>query len=304
MRIAINGFGRIGRSVFRLLNAKTYLLPRLDSSSRRVHVQAAAEAKPPRLEQLKKAVAVLRDDDGSGGSQTLHQQFNLGMRLNCALPQNNFTLHSDCASAVLIAGGIGITPIKPMAQALQARGITPQIHFAARSSTDMAFRDRLQREFGDHIQFYSSVDDERLDLEKLLSDSPADAMFYICGPERLIDAVSATADRLGIAPGRVRYERFTAATITDAKPIQVELRRSGLQLEVAADQSVLDAMLDAGVDALYSCRTGNCRTCAVKRLDGEADHRDSALTDAERDEDQLFCPCVSRAHGDDLVLDI
>ena len=249
-------------------------------------------------------IAVLRDDEGSGGSQALHRQFDLGLQLNCALPQNNFTLHSDCSAAVLIAGGIGITPIKPMAQALQSRGITPQIHYAARSYGDMAFRDRLQHEFDDNINFYSSAEDEHLDLERILSDSPPDSMFYICGPERLIDAVDEVAGRLEIAPGRIRYERFVAATITDSKPIRLELRRSGVQIEVPAHQSVLDAMLDAGVDALYSCRNGSCRTCAVHRLDGEADHRDSSLTKTEREQEGLFCPCVSRAHGDHLVLDI
>jgi hypothetical protein len=168
----------------------------------------------------------------------------------------------------------------------------------------MAFRDRLQREFHDNISFYSSAEDEHLDLERILSNSPPDSMFYICGPERLIDAVDEVAGRLEIAPGRIRYERFVAATIVDSKPIRLELRRSGVQIEVPADQSVLDAMLDAGVDALYSCRNGSCRTCAVHRLDGEAEHRDSSLTETEREQEGLFCPCVSRAHGDHLVLDI
>ncbi len=249
-------------------------------------------------------IAVLRDDDGSGGSLALHQQFDIGQRLNCALAQNNFALHADNSPAVLIAGGIGITPIKPMAQALQTRGNAMQIHYAARSSKDMAFRDRLQREFSDCIKLYSSADDEHMDVEQLLSDAPEDAIFYICGPERLIASVTTAATRLNIDLHRIRFERFSAAPITDSKPIQVELRRSGKQIEVAADQSVLDAMLDAGIDALYSCRSGSCRTCAVKVLDGEPDHRDSALSDAEREQDRLFCPCISRAQGDDLVLDL
>jgi len=114
-------------------------------------------------------IAVLRDDKGSGGSAGLHQHFDIGLVLHCALPRNNFSLHDDNRSAVLIAGGIGITPIKPMAQVLQARGNGPQIHYAARSHKDMAFRDRLQREFGENIKLYSSADDDHLDIEKLLS---------------------------------------------------------------------------------------------------------------------------------------
>jgi len=249
-------------------------------------------------------IAVLRDDNGSGGSAAVHAQFDIGQRLLCALPQNNFRLHNDNSPAVLIAGGIGITPIKPMAQALRTRNNALQVHYAARSHRDMAFGDRLQREFGDDIRLYSSADGEHINIEQLLAAAPEDVVFYICGPERLIDAVSAAAAELNIDAHRIRYERFSAAAITDAKPIQVELRRSGKQVEVAADQSILDAMLDAGIDAAYSCRAGNCKTCAVKLLEGEPDHHDDALSKTEREQNQLFCPCVSRAQGDKLVLDI
>ena len=249
-------------------------------------------------------IAVLRDDNGSGGSTAVHEQFDIGQRLLCALPQNNFRLHTDNSPAVLIAGGIGITAIKPMAQTLRARNNALQIHYAARSHRDMAFGDRLQREFGDDIRLYSSANGEQLNIEQLLAAAPADAMFYICGPERLIDAVKSAAAELSIDAHRIRYERFSAVAITDSKPIQLELRRSGKQIEVTADQSILDAMLESGIEAAYSCRTGNCKTCVVKLLEGEPDHRDSALSETEREQNQLFCPCVSRAQGDKLVLDI
>jgi ferredoxin-NADP reductase len=234
----------------------------------------------------------------------VHEQFDIGQSLLCALPQNNFRLHTDNSPAVLIAGGIGITPIKPMAQALRTRNNLLQIHYAARSRRDMAFGDRLQREFGDNIRLYSSADSERINIGQLLSSAPADAIFYICGPERLIDAVSAAASELKIDANRIRYERFSAAAIIDSQPIKVELRRSGKQIEVSADQSILDAMLDAGIEAAYSCRTGSCKTCVVKLLEGEPDHRDAALSETEREQNQLFCPCISRAQGDRLVLDI
>jgi ferredoxin-NADP reductase/predicted pyridoxine 5'-phosphate oxidase superfamily flavin-nucleotide-binding protein len=249
-------------------------------------------------------IAVLRNDNGDGGSKAVHARFDIGQRLRCALPQNNFGLHADNNPAVLIAGGIGITPIKPMAQILHARGNQLQIHYAARSLRDMAFGDRLRREFGNDIKLYSSADGEHINVAELLSSVPANAIFYICGPERLIDAVSTAASELNIDAHRIRFERFSAAAIIDARPIQLELRRSGKQIDVAADQSILDAMLDAGIEAAYSCRSGSCKTCTVKLLDGEPDHRDSALSAAEREQDRLFCPCVSRAHGDNLVLDI
>ena len=129
-------------------------------------------------------------------------------------------------------------------------------------------------------------------------------MFYVCGPVRLIDAVLAAAKELGIEQSRVVSEQFSAVIATDAKPIIVNLKQSGKQLEVAADQTILDAVLEAGVESPFSCRVGDCKSCAVKVLEGDPDHQDTALTEAEREEDQLMCPCVSRAKGEYLVLDI
>lgn len=249
-------------------------------------------------------IAVLREDHGTGGSRAVHELFDIGLRLRCGLPENHFRLHGDARPAVLIAGGIGITPIKSMAQALQARGNAMQLHYAGRSGNEMGFRDRLIREFGDRVSIYRSAEGERMDIERILSGAPDGAVFYICGPERLIDGVIGAAAALKIAPERVRFERFTAPAMDDAKPIEVELRRSGKRLQVAANQSILDAMLDAGVDAPFSCRAGNCKTCAVEVLHGEPDHRDSALSPAERETLRLMCTCVSRATSDHLALNI
>lgn len=249
-------------------------------------------------------LAVLREDDGTGGSQAVHQQFGLGLRLNCQQPRNHFRLHDDTRPSVLIAGGIGITPIKAMAQSLDADGRRYQLHYAGRSATEMAFRDRLQRAFGDRLTVYTSDDGRRMDVEQVVSSAPDDAVFYVCGPARLIEAVTEIAEGLGVDPCRVRSERFAADVPADARPVEVELRRTGVRIHVPADTSILDAMLDAGVGAPFSCRAGNCRTCAVKVLDGEPDHRDTALTDFDRDQAGLMCPCVSRAVGESIALDI
>jgi hypothetical protein len=213
-------------------------------------------------------------------------------------------LHDDARPAVLIAGGIGITPIKPMAQALQSRGNDLKIHYAGGSDAEMAFRDRLVREFGDAIRIYRSSENERMDLQSILQSSPADAVFYVCGPGRLVESVSKVAEALNIESNRIVTERFSAAIPVDAKPVLVNLKRSGKQLKVAADQTILDAVLEAGVEIPFSCRTGDCKSCAVKVLEGEPDHQDSALTDAERSDAQLMCPCVSRAKSEHLVLDV
>lgn len=249
-------------------------------------------------------IAVLREDEGAGGSRAVHELFAIGLRLRCGLPQNHFRLHADARPAVLIAGGIGITPIKAMAQALGARGNAMQLHYAGRSGSAMAFRDRLLREFADDVRIYRSADGERMDVERILSAAPDDAVFYVCGPGRLIDAVTRVATALNIDPERVRVERFAANVGPDARPVEVDLRRSGQQLRVSAHQSLLDAMLEAGVDVPFSCGVGNCKSCAVKVLGGEPEHRDSVLSATEREDYRLMCPCVSRATSAHLVLDI
>ena len=249
-------------------------------------------------------IAVLCEAGGSGGSRAIHQTYQLGMTLHMAPPENHFSLHGDERPAVLIAGGIGITPIKPMAQALAARGTVLQMYYAGRSLADMPFRDRLQREFREQLTVYSSADGERLDIEAVLAAAPADAVFYVCGPARLIDAVTEATEAAGINVDRVHFERFAAGIARDAKPVQVELVRSQVVLQVGPEQTILDAMLAEGVEVAWSCKAGNCKSCAVAVIDGEPDHRDSALSEYERDEQHLMCPCVSRAKGDELVLDV
>ena len=249
-------------------------------------------------------IAVLRDDQGSGGSVAVHELFDLGLHLHCELPKNHFPLHSDDRPAVLIAGGIGITPIKPMAQALKARGNALQLHYAGQSTNEMAFVDRLSHELGSAISLYRSARGERMDIERILSAAHEEARFYVCGPSRLIDAVNRAAEAVNIDTGRIHFERFEASSIADARPIQLQLHRSGIQLEVDADKSILDTILEAGIEVPYSCKTGSCKTCATVVIDGEPDHQDSVLSDVERNDARLICPCVSRARGDHLTLDI
>lgn len=253
-------------------------------------------------------IAILREDDGKGGSIAAHEQFNLGLTLNCEFPQNHFPLHPDHHSerrpAVLIAGGIGITAIKAMAYSLKTQSIPLQIAYAGHSERDMAFREKLSSDFCSELTLYRSDKGERMNLVEILSDAPSNAIFYICGPGRMIDTFTQAADSLNIHPERIRFERFTSEIAENARPITVGLNRSGIELKVAANQSILHAMIEAGVDAHYSCDAGNCRTCAVKVLAGEPEHRDSALSDSERSDQRLMCPCVSRAQGDSLVLDV
>ena len=155
-------------------------------------------------------IAVLRVDNGEGGSSALHDGWQLGNRINVEVPENYFPLHDDDRPALLIAGGIGITPLKAMAETLAVRGTAFQLHYTGRAPQDMAFVMDLQRQFSECCRFYFSQapNPTRLDVSALLVNTSTDTVFYVCGPTRLIDSVRQTARQLGIADDRVQFESF------------------------------------------------------------------------------------------------
>lgn len=247
-------------------------------------------------------IAVLKEKNGRGGSQRIHEVLGLGMILHCSLPENYFPLHSSGEPALLIAGGIGITAIKPMAQSLAAQGVPFELHYAGRSAQQMAFNLRLQRELGKQFFAYYSDTSKRLDVAQLLRAAPTDCVVYVCGPQRLIDAVFSSANKLGLDTARIYAEQFTADKNAN-KPFIVQLARKQQTIAVSASQSLLEALEAAGITTASDCRVGNCGMCAVKVTDGDVEHRDRVLSAADKTEG-LMCACVSRARGDALVLDI
>ena len=248
-------------------------------------------------------IAVLREDDGQGGSLSVHENLQLGAKINCDLPGNFFPLHSDSRPAVLIAGGIGITPIKPMAQTLLARATKFELHYAGRSENDMAYRDRLARDLNGYVYFYPKDKKQRMDLTNILNNAQSDTVFYVCGPERLISEVKRIASEQGISADRVCSEQFSSPSQEVNQPLEVKLASSQQIIQVAESESVLDALNASDANVPYSCKTGQCKTCVVKVLEGEPDHRDSCLSESEKQQG-MMCPCVSRAKGGRLVLDI
>jgi ferredoxin-NADP reductase/predicted pyridoxine 5'-phosphate oxidase superfamily flavin-nucleotide-binding protein len=250
-------------------------------------------------------VAVLREEQGSGGSVAMHADVQLGMTLFCGLPGNDFALHDDGRPAVLIAGGIGITPIKAMAEQLRAAGRGVNLHYAVRSLTEAPYLHALRSKLGASLQVYAAALQQRLDVASLIAHAAPETVFYVCGPSRLIDAVQGAARAAGLPADRVRSERFVAPNATAAnRPLTVTLRRSGRRIAVAADQTILDAVESAGLAAPSGCRAGNCGTCQVKVLQGQPEHRDTALSDTERNAAGLMCICVSRATSPELTLDL
>lgn len=250
-------------------------------------------------------IAVQLDGNSTGGSTFIHNQYNLGMTVKVNLIKNSFSLHDGARPSVLIAGGIGITPLKAMAQNLIAQDKDFQLHYAAKSILDMAYHSKLKLALKDKVQFYPSDGSVRMDIEKIIKTAKPESVFYVCGPERLIQAVRFIGNKLSIAEDRIVFENFKAPLPqANDQEFTVHLEKSGKDITVLKDQTILDALLDADVQVEYGCKSGGCGTCATKVIEGSVDHRDHALSDENRNIDKLMCPCISRSLTDKITLDL
>lgn len=252
---------------------------------------------------LKAANELSNSDIVQSGSATIHQYFTLGLRVNCAQPQNYFPLEQSADPVVLIAGGIGITPIKAMALTLTSQQRDFSLHYCGRTIDEMAFSDRLVRQLGDKLHLYVSDEGNKLKIEKLLVSAPIKAHFYFCGPQKMIDQLLKLAQQHGIESCRLHFERFEHKIDASAKSFTVKLKRSAKQFRVSAQESILDAVLAQGIDVPFSCKTGECKTCVVPVAKGNVIHNDECLTNTEK-ANKLMCLCVSRAAQDTLELDL
>ncbi len=246
-------------------------------------------------------IAVLREENGNGGSQFIIENFVVGALLDCGMPSNNFHLHADASPAILIAGGIGITPIMSIAYTLALRGRPFQLHFAGRSKSEMAFVDELQNTFSRNVFIYAANESQRLDIINLLAEAPSNTLFYACGPQKMLADIETSARMLGIDKDRIQTEHFAAENSENNKTVVLELAHSNKLIKATANQSLLTALRDAGVNVNVDCCVGDCGTCAVKILEGEAEHRDHALSDAQKAQG-FICVCVSRAKSEKLIL--
>lgn len=249
-------------------------------------------------------IAVLREVAGRGGSEWVHNRLHPGERVTVQGPRNHFQLE-PAAGYVFVVGGIGITPVLPMLAAAEAIGAEWRLTYGGRARSSMAFLDELTR-YGDAVAVRPQDEFGLLDLNEALGEPRPDTLVYCCGPEPLVQAVTRHCGRW---PGPVlRVERFAPAaasidTRTD-RPISVELRRSGVTVEVPVGTSVLEAVNAAGANVMSSCEEGLCGTCETEILDGIPDHRDAVLTEAERASGTCMMLCVSWAKTNHLVLDI
>jgi vanillate O-demethylase ferredoxin subunit len=256
-------------------------------------------------ERRRYVIGVLREPMSRGGSLRLHDEIKPGDRLNVGPPRNLFELAADADRHLLIAGGIGVTPILCMAERLQHVGAPFEFHYAARSRRRAAFLARTG-ELGAHHYFDDAPEAGRLDLDRILADPSPRAHLYVCGPAGLINAVMTAAACFGWRDGQLHREFFASAAEPAAAggPFEIEIASTGLILTVPPSSSVVDILVNAGVSVPVSCEQGICGTCVTRVLGGEPDHRDSFMTAAEHARNDQFTPCCSRALSPRLVLDL
>jgi ferredoxin-NADP reductase len=250
-------------------------------------------------------IGVLRDLQSRGGSRYLHEDLQTGDVLRIGRPRNNFPLTNGMAPAILIGGGIGITPLLVMAERLRREESNWHLHYCVRSRDRLAFVDAMAA-FGDRVTFH--VDEEAggpPDLARFINEAPSGAHFYCCGPTVMLTAFAAATASLSAE--RVHTERFAAVAPEGdscTEEFDLVLSRSGRTLRVPQHQSILETLEANGIESPWSCRLGVCGECRTTVLEGTCDHRDSVLSDAERSSQEVILICCSRARTPQLVIEL
>jgi dimethylamine monooxygenase subunit B len=257
---------------------------------------------PAQLETYE--IAVRRMEQSRGGSHFMHDSVSVGGTLEIAHPVNLFGLSKIGRKHILIAGGVGITPILGQMEDLHQDGVPYEIHYSVRSPDHAAFLSRLQQRAADRLKVYYDSSGHAIDFDGLLSTQPLGTHFYVCGPAGMIELVVAKARAWGWPESHIHWEQFSAPPAGEA--FDVHLAKSRLDVHVVPDQSLLESIEAAGVEVPYLCRGGVCGFCRtdVLELDGELIHNDHYLSDEEKASGRVIMPCVSRARCKKLVLDL
>lgn len=237
-----------------------------------------------------------------GGSSSMHEAATEGTTLRVSDPENSFPL-KDAREYLLIAGGIGVTPIYAMAQHLQREGKPFRIIYCTREAAETAYLTEMTAAFGDVVTFHHDQGDMTnvFDFWPLFEE-PGQEYVYCCGPQPLMEEIEAISGHW--PKGSVNFEDFKPVDVVRAndKAFSVEIWNIGKTVEVAADRSILEALRDAGFSTTSSCESGTCGTCRCKLISGEVDHRDLVLDEKERKKNIMIC--VSRAREGDLVIEL
>ena len=304
----------IGIKSFELVSADGKALPEFSAGA---HIGVHLDERTVRqyslcndpAERGRYLIAVKRCDDSRGGSQALHERVQVGDELAIDGPRNHFAIERGAKHHVLLAAGIGITPLVSMAQRLQSQGRSFELHCFVRSPGHTIFRELLQQpRFDGKVHIHYSMGPQRLreKMTAMLTPRPDGHHLYLCGPRRFMDAVQEVA--AGAWPAEaIHLEHFGADPGALAGPreaFEVTLARSGRTVAVPADRSIADVLSDSGVPVAMSCREGVCGTCVTRVVEGRCDHRDAYLSAKERAAGDRILVCVSRAPGGRLVLDL
>lgn len=248
-------------------------------------------------------IAVQREDSGAGGSRCMHR-LKPGDLVRAKPPANHFALAAQASEHLLLAGGIGITPILSMARTLARQGQAYELHYAARTPESMPYRAQVQALSASALYFDGGDPNRGVPLKTVLARPAPGRHLYVCGPKGLIDAAVRTAQQLGWPDANVHYELFAGALAQSGDAaFEVECAQTGQVFVVPPGRSILDVLVEHGLDPLFDCRTGSCGVCVAPVLQGTPDHRDSTLTASEKSAGDKVCICVSRARSPRLVLD-
>jgi ferredoxin-NADP reductase len=249
-------------------------------------------------------IAVKRLAASRGGSSAM---WLLGpeARLAISQPQQHVPLTFGRQSYMLLAGGIGITPIYSIAIELAAYGADVRLLYAGASRAEMPYIDALTAQLGERVSIHASDEGTRIDIDHVVAAVTPGTQLYICGPLRMLDAVRRAWHARSLPPGDLRYETFGASGQFAPQPFRVSVPRLGLELTVSEHESMLDALTRAGANVMADCLRGECGLCAVDILStsGVIDHRDLFFSDAQKGEDRKMCACVSRVVNGDVVID-
>ena len=248
-------------------------------------------------------VAVLREPDSRGGSRWIHEALQLGQMLEAQDPRNNFSLE-PAQEHLLVAGGIGITPLLTMVRELDRRGADWKLLYGGRKSVSMAYLDALAQ-YGSRVTVRPEDEHGLLDISAFLGVPREGVGVYACGPERLLDAVE--IQTRSWPDGTLHVERFKprpGALEGISTPFEVILSRSGKSITVGASETIIEALDRIGLHVPRSCGEGTCGTCLTKVLDGVPDHRDSFLIGRKRKQNKAMCVCCSRALTPKITLDL
>ena len=250
-------------------------------------------------------VAVKQHEHSRGGSRFMWG-LQTGASVALTLPENRFELAWRAPYYLLMAGGIGITPIYGMALALQRRGLPFRLVYGGRSRSVMAFAELLEAELGDRVAVHAGDKGGRIDVAAEIAALPADGELYVCGPIDMLNAVKTEWAAAGRRMGRLRYEVFGDSGLFAEGPFSVEVAGLGRSVDVRSDQTLLEALLGAGVEMIYDCQRGECGLCAVDIIahEGPIDHRDVFFSAEEKQAGDRMCACVSRLASGKAIIDV